>query len=339
VIDPGFWRGRRVLVTGHTGFKGSWLSLWLGSLGARVTGFATAPPTDPSLFALARAGEGLEDVRGDVRDRDAVRAAVAAADPEVVLHLAAQPIVSTGLETPVETYATNVMGAAHVLDAARGVRSIVLVTSDKCYAPRAGGAHVESDALGGIDPYSSSKAGQELVAAAFRDSFGVRVATARAGNVIGGGDWSRDRLVPDLVRALLSGEPVALRHPGAVRPWQHVLNPLAGYLRLAERVWESERFARGWNFGPADADARPVREIAARLGAPVQERQVSGGVEVAAVQLDATAARSSLGWAPVWELDAALEATTAWHRAVAAGQDARAVTLDQIHRFEQDLIR
>ncbi len=339
VIDRAFWRGRRVLVTGHTGFKGSWLSLWLQRLGAQVTGFATAPPTEPSLFALAAAGEGLDDVRGDVRDRAAVRAAVAAADPEVVLHLAAQPIVSTGLEQPVETYATNVMGAAHVLDAARDARSVVLVTSDKCYAPRAGGPHVESDAFGGIDPYSSSKAGQELVAAAFRDSFGVRVATARAGNVIGGGDWSRDRLVPDLVRALLSGEPVALRHPGAVRPWQHVLNPLAGYLRLAEAVWESADAARGWNFGPAAADARPVREIAARMGAPVQERQVDGGVEVAAVELDAAAARSTLGWTPVWDLDTALEATTAWHRAVAAGHDARAVTLDQIDRFEQDLMK
>jgi CDP-glucose 4,6-dehydratase len=258
-VKKSFWDGRRVLVTGHTGFKGAWLTLWLHSLGAEVTGFSGPPPTDPSLFELARVGELCADLRGDVRDADAV--ASAARDAEVVFHLAAQPIVRAALEDPAGTFSTNVVGTANLLSAARDA-VVVCVTSDKCYAPGSG-PHREGDPLGGADPYSASKAAQEHVAAAYREALGVRVATARAGNVIGGGDWGRDRLVPDLVRARESGAPVKLRHPDSVRPWQHVLDPLAGYLRLAERLAESDEFAQAWNFGPAGAET--VRWVVDRV--------------------------------------------------------------------------
>jgi CDP-glucose 4,6-dehydratase len=329
-----FWGGRRVLVTGHTGFKGSWLALWLHAAGAEVTGFADAPPTAPSLFELARVGELVRDLRGDVRDPEAVRRATAGAD--VVFHLAAQPIVRTSLEDPAGTLAVNVLGAAHVLDAARDA-VCVCVTSDKCYAPAGGRPHTERDPLGGPDPYSASKAAQELVAAAYRESFGVRVATARAGNVIGGGDWARDRLVPDLARAAADGAPVVVRQPDAVRPWQHVLNPLSGYLLLAERLAGSAEWACAWNFGPAADDARPVRWIVERLAArwPLDVRVVDAGasVESPAVRLDASAARERLGWAPRWDLEAGLDATVAWYDGVRRGEDARALSLAQIEAF------
>jgi CDP-glucose 4,6-dehydratase len=325
-----FWRGRRVLVTGHTGFKGAWLTLWLHELGARVTGFSGPPPTEPSLFALARVGELCDDRRGDVRDRDAVSSAVAAARPEVVFHLAAQPIVRAAVEDPDGTYATNVLGTEHVLQAAREA-AIVCVTSDKCYLPSER-PHREDDALGGRDPYSASKAEQERVAAVQRETAGVRVATARAGNVIGGGDWGRDRLLPDLVRAFEAGEPVTLRHPDAVRPWQHVLDPLAGYLLLAERLTESPEWADAWNFGPDDA--WPVRRIVERVCTrwPLEVRVVpaTDGVEAPALRLDATKARERLGWRPRFDLPAGLDATVFWHDRVRDGADARAVTLTQI---------
>jgi CDP-glucose 4,6-dehydratase len=325
-----FWPGRRVLVTGHTGFKGAWLALWLHTLGAEVTGFAGAPPTAPSLFSLARLGELVDDVRGDVRDAAAVRDAVRRARPEVVFHLAAQAIVRAALADPAGTYAVNVLGTAHVLEAA-GDAAVVCVTSDKCYAPGPG-PHREGDPLGGTDPYSSSKAAQELVAAAFRESLGVRVATARAGNVIGGGDRGRDRLLPDLVRAHESGAPVTLRHPDAVRPWQHVLDPLAGYLTLAERLHGSAEWARAWNFGPADT--RSVRWVVDRVRErwPLAVRVVDPGdaVDTPVLRLDATAARERLGWVPRMDVAAAVAATVSWHDQVRAGSDARAVTLTQI---------
>jgi CDP-glucose 4,6-dehydratase len=326
----GFWRGRRVLVTGHTGFKGAWLAVWLHALGAEVTGFAAAPPTTPSLFELARVGELVDDVRGDVRDAGAVRSVVARARPEVVFHLAAQAIVRAGLADPASTYDVNVLGTVHVLDAAREA-TIVCVTSDKCYAPGPR-PHREDDPLGGPDPYSSSKAAQELVAAAYRNALGLRLATARAGNVIGGGDWGRDRLLPDLVRARDSGEPVVLRHPQAVRPWQHVLDPLAGYLTLAERLHGSPEWAAPWNFGPAES--RPVSWVVEwvleRWELDVRVADPGDDVEAPELRLDATAARERLQWRPQMDPEAALAATVSWYDEVRAGADARAVTLRQI---------
>jgi CDP-glucose 4,6-dehydratase len=329
----GFWEGRRVLVTGHTGFKGAWLALWLQSLGARVTGFGAGPPTAPSLFELARVGELVEDARGDVRDPAAVREAVQRARPEVVFHLAARAIVRAALEDAADTFAVNVLGTAHVLDAGREA-AVVCVTSDKCYAPGLG-PHREGDPLGGEDPYSASKAAQELVAGAYRASLGVRVATARAGNVIGGGDWGRDRLLPDLARARESGAPVVLRHPEAVRTWQHVLDPLGGYLRLAELLHGSAEWAAAWNFGPADA--QPVRWVVDRVRErwPLAVELVHPGdaVEAPALRLDASAARERLGWAPRMDASAAVAATVSWYDEVRGGNDARTVTLTQIEEL------
>jgi CDP-glucose 4,6-dehydratase len=325
-----FWAGRRVLVTGHSGFKGGWLMLWLHALGARVTGFSGPPPSEPSLYSLARVGELCDDRCGDVCDLDAVTAAVAAARPEVVFHLAAQPIVRVAVADPERTYSTNVIGTEHVLSAARDA-AIVCVTSDKCYMPGEA-PHREGDRLGGLDPYSASKAAQEGVAAAQRETHGVRVATARAGNVIGGGDWGRDRLLPDLVRARDSGAPVVLRHPEAVRPWQHVLDPLAGYLVLAERLCESADWAAPWNFGPEGAETVRwiVDRVCARWPLDVRVEPPGDGVEAPALRLDASKARSRLGWEPRLDLAAGLDATVFWHDSVRDGADARTVTLTQI---------
>ena len=341
MIDRAFWRGRRVLLTGHTGFKGAWLALWLHELGARVTGFATDPPTDPSLFELARVGELLEDRRGDVRDAAAVRAAVAAARPDVVLHLAAQALVRRGLRDPVATYEVNVMGTVHVLEAVRAAApeaAVVVVTSDKCYAQDGSRRPFrEGDPLGGGDPYSSSKAAQELVAGAMRETFGLRLATARAGNVIGGGDWAADRLVPDLFAAALAGRPLLVRSPESVRPWQHVLNPLAGYLRLVERLWVSGDCAAAWNFGPAEEDERPVAWLVEQLRAAwpgsIEVTVASDGratAEAPWLGLDSTRARERLGWRGHRALAAGLTDTAAWYAALRRGEDMRAVTLGQI---------
>ncbi len=273
VVDPGFWRGRRVLVTGHTGFKGAWLTLWLTDMGASVTGLSDRVPTEPSLFALARVGEGIDDVRADIRDPDAVARAVAG--HEVVIHMAAQSLVRRSFRDPRETYETNVMGTVNVLEAARrgdDVRAVVNVTSDKCYDNREQGRpFVEDDPKGGHDPYSSSKGAAELVADAYQRSFfgpdpdGPRLGSGRAGNVIGGGDWSEDRLIPDIMRGAVAGAEIRVRNPTAVRPWQHVLNPLAGYLELAQALAASPDVAGGWNFGPALDDVQPVSWITDRI--------------------------------------------------------------------------
>ncbi|HEV2813935.1 MAG TPA: CDP-glucose 4,6-dehydratase, partial [Solirubrobacteraceae bacterium] len=268
IVDERFWDGRSVLVTGHTGFKGAWLSLWLESLGAVVHGLSLPAPTSPSLHELLRAAS---CAAVDVRAAGAVRDAVSAASPSVVFHLAAQPLVRRSYAEPAETFAVNVQGTAHVLDAVRacgGVEAVVVVTSDKCYAPVEGSdwGHRETDPLGGRDPYSASKAAAEIVAAAYRSSYSLPLATARAGNVIGGGDWGADRLLPDVMRAALEGTPVALRSPEAVRPWQHVLNPLGGYLLLAQALAAGDEVAAsGWNFGPAAEEALPVRALVDRL--------------------------------------------------------------------------
>jgi len=341
--DPAFWRGRRVLVTGHTGFKGAWLVLWLHALGAEVTGFSRPPHTDPSLFALARLDELCDSRTGDVRDPQAVAAAVEAADAEVVLHLAAQALVRRSFREPRETYEVNVMGTVNVLDAVRrhgGAKAIVSVTSDKCYENRGWEwGYRESDALGGHDPYSSSKACQELVSAAFRRSFDAPLATARAGNVIGGGDWGEDRLLPDVLRGALAGEPIAIRRPDAVRPWQHVLNPIGGYLVLAEQLATQTGVAAAFNFGPADEDVRPVRWVVEQLTAlwpdPLDWRVDEGPHphEAATLRLDSSRARQALGWGPRWDLEAGLAATVRWHLAVRDGADARATSLEQIAAY------
>ncbi len=350
-MSASLWRGRRVLVTGDTGFKGSWLSLWLHQLGAEVTGFALPPPTNPNLFEAARLGELIDHVEGDVRDLEAVTAVIAATRPEIVFHLAAQPLVRLSYEQPVETYATNVMGTVHMLEAARqvgGIAAFVCITTDKCYANREWiWPYRESDAMGGRDPYSSSKGCAELIVSAYRQSFfsvdgGLALASVRAGNVIGGGDWATDRLVPDLVRAFERGDAPVIRSPEAVRPWQHVLEALGGYLLIAERLFAGEeRFADAWNFGPADNDARPVSWIVEQMQAawggaadPIPFAGVSLH-EAGLLRLDCSRARALLGWQPALPLRDALDWIVVWHKAVADGADARAKTLEQIAAYRE----
>ena len=354
LADPDFWRDRRVLVTGHTGFKGAWLTLWLGKLGARVTGLSRGVPSAPSLYELACVGACIEEVEADVRDRAAVLEAVAGAEPEIVIHMAAQPIVRRSYAEPHGTYETNVMGTVNVLEAVRrtpSVRVALTVTTDKCYAndaTRPSRPFVEDDPKGGHDPYSSSKACAELVVDAYRHSFfgvgepgydGPRLASARAGNVIGGGDWGADRLIPDIMRAALAGTPIPLRSPASVRPWQHVLNPLSGYLRLVQLLHADPAQQGGWNFGPAPDDARPVRWIADRLSELWRDElhwELDPGPhpqEAAFLALDSSKAQERLGWVPTWGIEQALAATVEWYEALAAGADVRATTLEQIDDF------
>jgi CDP-glucose 4,6-dehydratase len=345
-IDDAFWNGRSVFLTGHTGFKGAWLSLWLQSLGARVTGFSVDVPTDPSLFEMARVGEGMESIEGDVRDHDALARAVAAAKPEVVIHMAAQSLVRPSYVAPRETYEINVMGTVNLLDAVRvagpSVRAVVNVTSDKCYENRElDRGYREDEPMGGHDPYSSSKGCSELVTSAFRRSFfadpdGTRLASARAGNVIGGGDWAEDRLLPDLMRAALAGETVRVRNPNSTRPWQHVLNPLSGYLLLAQALCDSADYADGWNFGPAEEEAEPVGWIVEKITAlwPAELRSVVDDGphphEARYLKLDSSRAHERLGWRPALGLEAALEATVGWYGELKSGADMHAVTVEQI---------
>jgi CDP-glucose 4,6-dehydratase len=342
-----FWRGRRVLLTGHTGFKGSWLALQLGELGADVVGFADGIPTEPSLYELAGVAQDLESVTGDVRDAELLRATVAEHRPEVVFHLAAQALVRASYDDPAGTFDVNVQGTVNLLEAVRavdGVRAVVNVTTDKVYAPHVGGApYTETEPLGGHDPYSTSKAASELVTASYRLSFPdmATLATARAGNVIGGGDWAADRLVPDLMRGALTGEAVVVRYPDGVRPWQHVLNANGGYLLLAEKLWDDPSLAGAWNFGPEGDDAIAVSRIAARLselwGSEIEVHAPIGDqpYEAETLRLDASRARSALGWRPHWDLDQALASIVDWYRTYAAGGSARDATLAQIRDYSR----
>jgi CDP-glucose 4,6-dehydratase len=349
------WRGRRVFLTGHTGFKGSWLALWLSELGATVCGYALEPPSTPSLFEIARVSEKITDIRADICDLPRLQTAMADFSPDVVFHLAAQSLVRRSYAEPALTYATNVMGTVNVLEAVRAtpsVRAAVCITTDKCYENREWAwGYREVDRLGGHDPYSNSKACAELVCSAYRDSFfpalalgshGVAVASARAGNVIGGGDWATDRLIPDLLRGFANGERVSIRHPKAIRPWQHVLEPLRGYLDLAERLLNKEQeFASAWNFGPAEQDARPVEWIVAQLSnlwpVPVscsldKEAQVH---EATYLKLDCSKAHSLLGWHPALNLNSALRLIVEWSLAWQSGADMQGFTLAQIAAYQE----
>ncbi|MGE0385020.1 MAG: CDP-glucose 4,6-dehydratase [Gammaproteobacteria bacterium] len=353
MIDPAFWSGRRVLVTGHTGFKGGWLCLWLARMGARVAGYALAPSTDPCLYAGAGVGAAVDGHLADIRDQARLTDVFAGFRPEIVFHLAAQPLVRLSYADPVATYATNVLGTVHLLEAVRrtgGVAALINVTSDKCYENREWmWGYRESDRLGGSDPYSSSKACAELVHRAYAKSFleraaagerAVAHATVRAGNVIGGGDWAEDRLVPDAVRAFGAGAPLRIRNPGSVRPWQHVLDPLAGYLLLAQRLaQEGAAWNGAWNFGPDDSQVRRVGEVAdalvSRWGAGARWEHDGGThpAESGLLLLDSARARHVLGWHPRWALDAALDRTVHWYREFRAGADVRALCLRQIEEY------
>lgn len=353
--QPAFWRHKKVFLTGHTGFKGSWLSLWLHALGAEVSGYALAPATEPNLFTLAGVAQKVDSYLGDVRDLAALTARITAAQPEIIFHLAAQPLVYEGYQYPVETYATNVMGTVHLLEAARhcpSVRVIVIVTSDKCYEnqERAAG-YREDEPMGGYDPYSNSKGCAELVTAAYRNSFfnpqqytqhQKAVASVRAGNVIGGGDWSAHRLIPDVVTAFSERRPAIIRNPQAIRPWQHVLEPLAGYLLLAEKMWQAPgEFARAWNFGPLPEGMQPVQTVVAQLAeawgsdAHWQVEKSNFPHEAQILKLDITRAVTQLGWRPRWTLAQTLHAVTDWYKAWENGDNIYTFSLDQIEAYQQ----
>ena len=348
-MSSGFWVGKRVFLTGHTGFKGSWLALWLQQLGAHLTGYALAPSTQPNLFGLAEVAVGMDSYMGDVRDEAALNRAMQSAQPEIVIHMAAQALVRYGYQNPVETYATNVMGTVNLMEAVRAcssVRVVLSVTSDKCYDNKEWvWGYREHEALGGYDPYSSSKAAAELVTGAYRTSYlearGVAVASARAGNVIGGGDWAADRLVPDVLSAFAQGRTAHIRNPNAVRPWQHVLEPLSGYLSLCEHLYRKPLdFAGAWNFGPREEDAQPVRWVVEQLAATwgagaawdLDAREQPH--EAHYLKLDVSKARSQLSWSPRWGLERALECTAHWHRYHLGGGDVRGFTLRQIQDYQ-----
>jgi len=353
LVNSSFWRGKRVFLTGHTGFKGGWLALWLQQMGAEVTGYALAPDTTPALFAQADVGRHMRSVIGDIRDHAAIARAMAEARPEIVLHLAAQALVGEGYRDPLGTYATNVIGTANLLDCARhcpDLGSLVVVTTDKCYDNKEWQwPYRESDPLGGHDPYSSSKACAELVTASYRQSFlaelGVGVATARAGNVFGGGDWSAARLVPDLLAAFTAGTPCEIRRPDSIRPWQHVLEPLHGYLTLAEQLAGNPALAAAWNFGPADSDCVAAGTLASLFtkawgdGAAWRSTNIDFPHEAGILKLDSSQAKSQLGWRPVWSLASAIEHSVSWHKAWLAGADMHETTLQQIQAFLKDANR
>ncbi|MCL5038063.1 MAG: CDP-glucose 4,6-dehydratase [Chloroflexi bacterium] len=349
-----FWKDKKVLVTGHTGFKGGWLSLWLESLGAEVIGYALAPDTEPSLFDMAVVGKGMTSVYGDIRDLDNLKKEINKHKPDIVFHLAAQSLVRRSYADPVGTYETNVMGTINILESVRSadsVRVVVNVTSDKCYENREWvWGYRECDPMGGFDPYSSSKGCSELVTSAYRDSFfnpsnydehGVALASARAGNVIGGGDWATDRLVPDIIRAIIAGKPVVIRNPKAVRPWQFVLEALNGYLTLASRLWNDGPLYSGpWNFGPSDDDIVPVAEVTQMIvdlwgeGAEWVLDKNSNPHEAGLLKLDSSKAKYKLGWKPKLKLKDSMKCVVDWYSQYAKGGDMRRLTQKQIEEFQ-----
>jgi CDP-glucose 4,6-dehydratase len=352
VLNPEFWTGKRVFVTGHTGFKGSWLCLWLDTLGAAVAGYALPPPSDPSLFEMAAVGDSVRSTMADVRDLDDLERALGAFEPDIVIHMAAQSLVRSSYENPIDTFSTNVLGTVNLLDAVRrvpSVRAVVVVTSDKCYLNEEWVWGYREDArLGGNDPYSASKGCAEIVVTAYQRSFfsadrhpgGAVIGSGRAGNVIGGGDWARDRLVPDIVRSLLEGKPTVIRNPQSTRPWQHVLEPLHGYLMLAERLaTDGHAFASGWNFGPSEDGERTVGWVVERLydlwGVDFdwQPDEHIGPPESNFLKLDSSKARAHLGWRPKLDLRTTLQWIVDWTRRYADGADTRAVTLAEIERY------
>lgn len=358
-MTPSFWQGKRVFLTGHTGFKGGWLSLWLQSLGAEVTGYALNPPTNPSLFEVASVASGMRSLIGDVRDLDSLQNVIKEAKPEIVIHMAAQPLVRYSYTNPVETYATNVMGTVHLLESIRHVdtvKAVVNVTSDKCYENREWvWGYREDDAMGGYDPYSNSKGCAELVTAAYRSSFfnpkeysqhGVSIASARAGNVIGGGDWAGDRLIPDFIRAIVAKQTVVIRSPNAIRPWQHVLEPLSGYLKLAEALYaKGPEYAQAWNFGPNESDAKSVEWIIGQLvanwgdGAYYKIDESAANLhEAHFLKLDCSKSRSILGWRPQWDATETIQRICGWHKAHLNSHNMQAYTLAEIQQYQTSLL-
>ncbi len=352
MLNETFWKNKRVYLTGHTGFKGSWLSLWLSKMGAEVKGYALAPESVPSLFKEARVAEKIDSEIGDIRNLDQLEASMVSFNPDILIHMAAQPLVRLSYNEPVETYETNVMGTVKVLEAARkcsNLKSIVIVTTDKCYENKEWDwGYREDEAMGGFDPYSSSKGCAELVTSAYRRSFlqdnGVGVATARAGNVIGGGDWADDRLIPDILKAFQNKKPVVIRNPKATRPWQHVLEPLSGYLMLAEKLYkEPEHYAEGWNFGPKDEDAKPVDWILDNMvkkwhgDASWELDDNAHPHEARFLKLDISKAKSRLEWKPTWQLGQTLERIVQWHQSWLNKEDVQSICLEEINEYMRDM--
>ena len=351
MIDQNFWKGKRVFLTGHTGFKGSWTALWLHSLGAIVKGYALSPPTDPSLFNEAKIDSIIDSKIGDIRNQDMLYEYMTTFNPDILIHMAAQPLVRYSYDAPIETYEVNVIGTAKVLEAARScanLKAIVNITTDKCYENdgRSEG-YKESDPMGGHDPYSSSKGCAELVASAYRRSFlqeqGIELASVRAGNVIGGGDWADDRLIPDILRSFEKSKPIVIRSPKATRPWQHVLEPLSGYLILAQKLYENQKdYAEGWNFGPNEKDVKSVDWILDQMiikwpSSSWELDQNSNPHEAGFLKLDISKAEYKLGWEPVWELSQALEKIIVWHKAWLNKEDIQVICLAEIEEYTRDM--